>query len=238
MARSSPAFQFYPAEFLADENVSLTNNQEIGCYIKLLCFCWREGTIPNDVSKIARLCGEPEEVMAQLWLAISKCFDEAENAPQRLVNPRLDIERDKQQKHKKERSESGKKGAMSRWYSDNNSAKVQPMAKPIAEPMAKHGSSTSSSNNNTLLSSFAVFYKIYPKKKGRDAAIKAWKKHGKEIEENFESIIASLKKQILTWKDPQFIPYPATWINGRRWTDEIEPQKIVNSSVINPGWGK
>lgn len=35
----SPAFQFYAAEFLADENVVLMTNQEVGCYIKLMAYC-------------------------------------------------------------------------------------------------------------------------------------------------------------------------------------------------------
>ena len=72
---TSPAFQFYPAEFLADENVVLMSNQELGCYVKLMCYCWREGSIPSDVQKIARLCGEDGLAMAELWTAIRPCFD-------------------------------------------------------------------------------------------------------------------------------------------------------------------
>ena len=34
---NSPAFQFYPADFLSYENVMLMSNQEVGCYVKLMC---------------------------------------------------------------------------------------------------------------------------------------------------------------------------------------------------------
>jgi len=144
---SSPAFQFYPADFLAEENVVLMSNQEIGCYIKLMCYCWREGSIPADVNKIARLCGEDSSAMAQLWIAIKECFAELEADPKRLVHPRLEKERIKQEEHKKERAESGKKGAKARWGAapkEDSSA----MAQPLPKPMANDGSSSSTSSSN------------------------------------------------------------------------------------------
>lgn len=142
----SPAFQFYAAEFLVDENVVLMTNQEIGCYIKLLCYCWREGSIPSDTDKIARLCGEDGSAMAQLWLAIGKCFELAITDPSRLVHPRLEAERKKQEEYRKERSESGKKGAKAKWGAasgEDGSA----IKEPIAQPMANDGSSSSSSSS-------------------------------------------------------------------------------------------
>jgi hypothetical protein len=35
----SPAFQFYPKDFLTDENVRVMSLQERGAYITLLCLC-------------------------------------------------------------------------------------------------------------------------------------------------------------------------------------------------------
>jgi hypothetical protein len=54
--------------------------------------------------------------------------------PSRLIHERLEREREKQQRHRIERSESGSKGAKSRWNKgdrENGSA--------IKEPMAKNG---------------------------------------------------------------------------------------------------
>ena len=31
---------------------------------------------------------------------------------------------------------------------------------------------------------------------------------------------AGLSKWMASWTDRQFIPYPATWLNQRRWEDE------------------
>jgi uncharacterized protein YdaU (DUF1376 family) len=146
----APAFQFYPADFLADENVALMTNQEIGCYIKLMCYCWREGSIPSDVAKIARLCGEDGLAMAELWTAICSCFDTAIDDPSRLIHPRLESERKKQIEFRSERSESGKKGANARWNNDL-SKNGKAMAEPLSEPMANDGSSSSSSSSSSEL---------------------------------------------------------------------------------------
>jgi hypothetical protein len=156
MKKKSPAFQFYAAEFLADENVVLMTNRELGCYIKLICYCWREGSIPSDVPKIAKLCGEDGLAMAELWLAISSCFEMIDGDTSRLVHPRLESERKKQIGYRKGRSEAGSKGAKARWGNDlgeNSSAIAKPCQKngsAIDLPMAKNSSSSSSSNNKDI----------------------------------------------------------------------------------------
>jgi len=131
-----PAFQFYPAEFLADENVMMMNNRELGCYIRLMCYCWREGSIPNDIQKMAKLCLEDSSTYGTLWPAIEPCFKKSENDPTRLVNKRLEQERIKQLNYKKVRSEAGQRGANLRWKvniakpcDSDSQANVEPMAK-------------------------------------------------------------------------------------------------------------
>ena len=152
----SPAFQFYPADFISDENVKLMTNQQIGCYIVLLCHCWIEGSIPADVTKIAKLCGENGSAMADLWLGIRSCFVEMESKPERLINPRLYEERRKQEQHRSERSSTGLKGAKARWDKpsanscENGSAMDQPSnshGSAIQEPIAKNASSSLSSSS-------------------------------------------------------------------------------------------
>lgn len=72
---------------------------------------------------------------------------------------------------------------------------------------------------------FARFWKLYPRKVGKDKAEKAWAKL-KPTQQLFDQIIEALAKHRLTsgWtKDNgQFIPHAATWLNGKRWEDEVE----------------
>ena len=70
---------------------------------------------------------------------------------------------------------------------------------------------------------FEDFWKLYPKKKGKESAKKAWEKLNPS-DELVETILSAVQRQMSSndWtKDGgQFIPYPATWLNGHRWEDE------------------
>lgn len=66
-------------------------------------------------------------------------------------------------------------------------------------------------------SEFEKFYSAYPKKISRANAERAWKKQKCILSE----VMPALERQRKLWNDPQFIPHPASWLNGRRWEDEI-----------------
>lgn len=72
---------------------------------------------------------------------------------------------------------------------------------------------------------FDEFWNAYPKKVAKPAAIKAWAKINPN-DETFRKILESVKTQAASpdWiKDAgQFIPHPATYLNGRRWEDMFE----------------
>lgn len=70
---------------------------------------------------------------------------------------------------------------------------------------------------------FASFWEQYPKKVAKPQALKAWKKI-KPAGQILADLMAALEKQKASadWlKDGgQFIPHPASWLNGRRWEDQ------------------
>lgn len=70
---------------------------------------------------------------------------------------------------------------------------------------------------------FDDFWKIWPRKDGKDDARKAWKQVGK-IGYNAEEIVAGTKAYVILWKergtDRCHIPMPATYLRGKRWLDE------------------
>lgn len=74
---------------------------------------------------------------------------------------------------------------------------------------------------------FESFWKAYPNKKAKANARKAWDKlkvDGTLYTEIMRGL--SLHKKSRDWikDDGQFIPHPATWLNGRRWEDEVEKE--------------
>ena len=108
----SPAFQFYPRDFLGDANVAVMTLQERGAYITLLCHCWTEGSLPADNAKLARLCGVSPPAMKKLWDALGPCFRTDTVSPGRLVQPRLEREREKQADFRRRQSDAATK----RWH--------------------------------------------------------------------------------------------------------------------------
>ena len=73
---------------------------------------------------------------------------------------------------------------------------------------------------------FALFWQEYPRKAAKAAAFKAWQKLNPSPE-LVERILAHVRdhKRSPDWlKDGgQFVPHPATFLNGRRWEDDIPP---------------
>lgn len=110
----SPAFQFYPKDFLTDRNVVLMSMQERGVYITLLCHCW-DKPLPSDVPRLAAVCGVPVASFRKLWPGIQGCFEASPHDPSALIHPRLEREREKQEDYRRRQSDSGKAGAGKRW---------------------------------------------------------------------------------------------------------------------------
>jgi len=84
---------------------------------------------------------------------------------------------------------------------------------------------------------FHKFWSLYPNKVGKSSADKSWKKihPSKEL---VSQILTALENhlQCENWQkeDGRFIPYPATWLNGERWNDEIKKKKeIIHPSIVS-----
>ena len=82
--------------------------------------------------------------------------------------------------------------------------------------------------------SFDEFYKLYPRRVARKDAEKAWSqidpaKHRKI----FEAL--PLHKNCPDWRKEagKFIPYPASWLRGERWEDEMESDLSMGMCVWN-----
>lgn len=76
---------------------------------------------------------------------------------------------------------------------------------------------------------FELFWSEYPKKKAKGQAEKAFNKINADPD-LLNKIIEAIKEQkkSLDWQkdNGQFIPFPATWLNGKRWEDsEYEAKK-------------
>ena len=96
-----------------------------------------------------------------------------------------------------------------------------------SNPIQSKKESESESNNNAR---FGEWYEEYPRKIDPKRAKAAWDKL-KVDETLFNEIMDGLRKWKRAWDDPKFVPYPATWLNNRRW--EAEPPKGKRNAALN-----
>lgn len=74
-------------------------------------------------------------------------------------------------------------------------------------------------NDDKIL--FTDFWTLYPKRMARRDAERAWSKIDAA---EHPAILLALVAWRRVWRqrdDDQYIPYPASWLRGERWTDEL-----------------
>lgn len=109
--KTSPYVAFYPSDFLV--GTMCMSAEEVGAYMRLLCFQWQQGGIPKEEDKLARISGLPAR---KLTLVLTK-FDLHEDGL--LKNQRMERERVKVESFRDRQSENGKKGGRPRKPKDS-----------------------------------------------------------------------------------------------------------------------
>lgn len=97
----------------------------------------------------------------------------------------------------------------------------------------------SPSDADSLSGGFTEFWQAYPRKVAKPQAVKAWRKL-KPDTQTLTGMLAGLERDRRSdqWlrDGGQFIPHPATWLNGRRWEDEGNTP-AMNSAEAEPWVG-
>jgi hypothetical protein len=81
---------------------------------------------------------------------------------------------------------------------------------------------------------FEKFYQAYPKHL-KKAEVEKWFYKNKPDETLFKTMITQLEKFKKTkeWNQTQYIPYPSTWLNQKRWEDEIKTQEDIDKEILD-----
>ena len=73
---------------------------------------------------------------------------------------------------------------------------------------------------------FEDFWKIYPKKVGKDSALKSWNKLKPSIDEVLFALSWQKRTEQWTRESGKYIPNPATYLNQGRWKDEQPVEEL------------
>ena len=124
---------------------------------------------------------------------------------------------------------------LNRGYLENNKGGIKYSKEGYLENAKDNNIYINNINNNIknynkkeiALEKFEEFYKEYPKKVSKEN-VKKWFIKNNPSDELFKTIMNSLKKYKLSdnWKDVKYIPYPSTWLNQKRWEDELSDTNV------------
>lgn len=100
------------------------------------------------------------------------------------------------------------------------------------QPRNTYNKDNKGNKENIYADVFLSFYNDYPKKIAKPAAYKAWQKINPD-----SSLVVLIMGGLSKWKvspdwlkdNGQYVPHPATWLNQRRWEDDV-PAPIMSAS--------
>ena len=237
MMAALPYMQFYVADYLAD-TTHLTA-EEHGAYMLLLFSYWQTGK-PLRIDRLATVARIPNDRWPSVAETLSEFFHVTET---HWVQFRVEADLEAVNSKVVTASNAGKASARAKALKKQQ--ELNDRSTDVADPLQRNVNHTDTdtdtdTDKNTKSSSpaaddlFPKFWTLYPNKKGKAAAEKAWKKL-KVTDDLFTLIAQGLAKQCASqaWlKDSgQFIPHPATWLNGKRWEDEI-PSAPTNVHLL------
>ena len=136
------------------------------------------------------------------------------------AKPNLDASRRK--------AESGKKGGESKAGESKQEANdKQTESKKKNKDKDKN---KKKNKDKCLIGDFEKFWQSYPRKEGKQKAESAFAKVDAPVEILLDAIERHKKSAQWQKDNGQFIPHPATWLNGKRWEDQLEPDAAAPNS--------
>lgn len=106
---SLPWYPWYVTLYRANRKVRRLTYVERGLYRELLDECWDDGSIPDDVPKLAEIAGCPVGVMAEAWPNLRPLFEPSEGLDgMYLQSPRLEQIREAQNAFRAKQSQRRK----------------------------------------------------------------------------------------------------------------------------------
>lgn len=221
MSRKAPAVQVYAEDFLG--GTRFMSNAEVGLYARLLFEQVDKGPLPDDVEYFAKAYGKE---CRKLWPVVRSKFV-AGPKEGTIINERMAKAIADRDAFRLRQSLRGKASAEVRSL---GSTVVQPSTRSTTvEPLGDGVKSISAKERARPIEGFDEFYAAYPIHKAKSAAIVAWGKLTPEERALCKSaILAQIEARHFRGQDGKnYIPHPASWLNARRWEDEIS--EVVGS---------
>ena len=209
MKKKSPAFQFYPNDWLSSPKIMLMTPAEEGAYIRLLSICWMNGGLPDDDDELAKLSRLGDDWLKGGSEKIRKCFTKRRG---KLINQRLEKEKKKQrawteksrqggvQSGKARQQKSLKKKAPSKGGSKMVATKDEPKGNTSSSSSSSSSSSKKKRTNRVFIPPTFEQIKSYIDEKGYNVDPKVFLDffHPNWIDSKGNKVL-NWKQKIITW---------------------------------------
>ena len=221
------ALQLFTDTFAA-ETVHLTNEQ-VGIYIRLLCFAWTKNTKPFKSEDAFIICQcKDDKCKSKVEKILNEFFLLSENN-NTWTHKRLVQEHSYLVDKYKKRSIAGKKGAQSRYGNGTSSNANGKLIAPIPSPSPKP-------NKYIYGESFERLWDKLDIRRG--AKFNAHKEFVKIESERWDKELtidklAEIYNKQMKDVDVKFVPHFSTWLHQRRWEiDEKDERKSDSATII------
>lgn len=225
-----PAFQFYPADWRKDPALSTCSLAARGLWIELMCVAHEAenyGVLaingrPMTIQQIARSVGESVPAVTKLMGELEGAGVFSRDETGSVFSRRMV----KDERLRDVRAAAGRLGGNPNLLKQMDNQDDKQNLTPSSS------SSTSVDTPQVPDDLFDRFWASYPRHTAKQAARKAWDRLKLAANDpRIPAIRAGLAraKASKEWaKDGgEFIPHPATWLNGKRWEDEYTPANVI-----------
>lgn len=232
--KKSPAFQFYPDEWLSAREITLMTPAEEGAYIRLLCYCWLdpELSIPDNDDELIVLTRLNKGGLTK----VKAKFNQHPTKPGFLTHNRLQKEAQKQAKWREKSSLGGKKSKRKPIENieenKGGSILVQPKGNSLSpSPSLSLIKKNTKKENQDCMQGFETFWESFPKQRrgSKDKAKSAYTAalNRAPSEEIQKGVVAYARSEEVS---KGFAKGAAAWLNDDRWTSDYGPQRKINQT--------
>ena len=246
MAKATPSFQFYPADWLV--GTRHLPRAARGTYIDLLSLIWSKKTVKLDFVRLSRCLGITPDEFAEDWEEIKENFTISDDGV--IVNERLESIREQVERRSRRLSEAAKKGNKSRHEGEGaemhppgerrNSAGMHPPGECMStedrrlknedrrlknkDNSGRRAPSTAKDKQPTEPALFTEFWSVYPtrngRKVGKNKALGIFK--GLTEDEQRQAVEAAENYAAAT-RAGRYARDPERFLRDRFWCDYLSP---------------
>ena len=220
------SYQFHIRDYLTKTR-HLTLLEDLAYRRLIDTYYTEEQPLPADPARAARLIAMPDNV-AEVTAVLNEFFTLEDSG---WTNQRCDFEITKyhgkaDSARRANKAKVEKKSLKSELITE---LKSEPFQDATSKPKNQRTSKPS-----TPVVGFESFWSAYPRKTAKPEALKSFTKINPD-EQTLAKMLAAVERSKLstdwTKDNGQFIPFPSTWLNQRRWEDETE-----EAASVSGGW--